>query len=187
MRGDLDLDGDLFAAMDLRTVLSDRQLLARPGPSCSRACSVASAINPQWIAKHYDSENMQLFAIDETYQVYTPGIYLSEDDSLEEGAERKLEYAFSSLGLKPGDTVLDVGCGWGGFVRYCASGESPPPASASRATSSTSRAPSSRRRGSTRRCSTRTSSPTSQARVRRDQPDGLDRGPLQLRRGACAG
>jgi cyclopropane-fatty-acyl-phospholipid synthase len=58
-------------------------------------------LNPGWIAKHYDSENMQLFAADEAYNVYTPGLLLSEHDSLEEGAERKLEYAFESLGVAP--------------------------------------------------------------------------------------
>ena len=77
-------------------------------------------MNPGWIAKHYDSHNMQLYALDEKYQVYTPGIYETEADTLEEGAERKLEYAFNSLVLRAGDSVLDVGCGWGGFLRYCA-------------------------------------------------------------------
>jgi cyclopropane-fatty-acyl-phospholipid synthase len=120
MRGDIDLEGDLFAAADLRSVLSDRQLLTRAWTFVEPALRGRRKLNPQWIAKHYDSENMQLFAIDETYNVYTPGVYLSEADTLEEGAERKLEYAFDALGLGPGDSLLDVGCGWGGFVRYCA-------------------------------------------------------------------
>jgi cyclopropane-fatty-acyl-phospholipid synthase len=120
MEGDIDFDGDLFAAMDLRTVMSDRQLLAKAWTLAQPALMSRKRLNPEWIAKHYDSENMQLFAIDESYQVYTPGIYVSEDDSLEEGAERKLACAFDSLDLKPGDSLLDVGCGWGGFVRYCA-------------------------------------------------------------------
>jgi cyclopropane-fatty-acyl-phospholipid synthase len=120
MRGDLDFEGDLMAAMDIRDVLSDAQPLTRAWTLVQPALFGRKRLNPRWIAQHYDSENMQLFAVDTEWQVYTPGIYTSEDDSLEEGAERKLAYAFDSLGLKPGDTVLDVGFGWGGFLRYCA-------------------------------------------------------------------
>jgi cyclopropane-fatty-acyl-phospholipid synthase len=120
MRGDVDFDGDLLAAMDLREVLSDTQLHIRAWTFVQPLLFGRKRLNPGWIAKHYDSENMQLFAADDAYNVYTPGVYLGEDDSLEEGAERKLEYAFESLGLRAGDSLLDVGCGWGGFVRYCA-------------------------------------------------------------------
>jgi cyclopropane-fatty-acyl-phospholipid synthase len=120
LRGDVDFDGDLLAAMDLRDVLSDTQLHIKAWTFLQPLVFGRRRLNPGWIAKHYDSENMQLFAADEAYHVYTPGVYVSEEDSLEEGAERKLEYAFESLELRAGDSVLDVGCGWGGFVRYCA-------------------------------------------------------------------
>ena len=77
-------------------------------------------LNPQWIAKHYDSGNIQLFAADQDYNTYTPGIYTHDGDTLEAGAERKLEFAFNNLELKTNDRLLEIGCGWGGMMRYCA-------------------------------------------------------------------
>jgi cyclopropane-fatty-acyl-phospholipid synthase len=77
-------------------------------------------LNPKWIAKHYDSNNVQVVGLDKDYAVYTPGVYANDDDTLEEGSAAKLAYAFDSLGLGEGSSVLDVGCGWGGFSRYCA-------------------------------------------------------------------
>jgi cyclopropane-fatty-acyl-phospholipid synthase len=117
--GDIDLHGDLIAAMDLRRAMTDVQPLIRAGTLLAPVLLGRKRMNPSWIAKHYDSDNMQLFALDENYRVYTPGLYEGDDDTLEAGAERKLEHAFEALALKPGDTLLDVGCGWGGFLRYC--------------------------------------------------------------------
>lgn len=120
MAGDIDIAGDLVAAMRLRTALSDVRPLLRAWTVLQPLLLGRRRLNPLWIAKHYDSENMQLYGIDERYNVYTPGLYESDDESLEEGATRKLEYAYEHLGLQPGATLLDVGCGWGGFLRYCA-------------------------------------------------------------------
>jgi cyclopropane-fatty-acyl-phospholipid synthase len=118
--GDLDLNGDLIAAMDFRKALKDIEPLTRAWTFVEPVLKGRKRTNPEWVAKHYDSENMQLFAMDEEYQVYTPGLYLSEADTIEESAERKLAYAFEVLDLREGRSVLDVGAGWGGFARYCA-------------------------------------------------------------------
>ena len=120
LNGDLDLVGDLVAGMDLRNLLSDVNRWIKAWTFIQPALLGRRRLNPGWVAKHYDSENVQVYAIDEDYQVYTPGLYLDDADSLEEGAERKLEFAFRALNLKAGDSVLDIGCGWGGFARYCA-------------------------------------------------------------------
>lgn len=38
--------------------------------------------------------------------------------SLEEAQERKHSFIFNSLNIKPGDRVMDMGCGWGPFISY---------------------------------------------------------------------
>jgi cyclopropane-fatty-acyl-phospholipid synthase len=51
---------------------------------------------------------------------YTCAAYTSENDSLEAAQENKYRLVFEKLGLKEGDRLLDIGCGWGGMVRYAA-------------------------------------------------------------------
>ncbi|HEY0345619.1 MAG TPA: cyclopropane-fatty-acyl-phospholipid synthase family protein [Solirubrobacteraceae bacterium] len=43
-----------------------------------------------------------------------------EHESLEAAQERKLELVCTKLALKPGERVLDVGCGWGSFAIHAA-------------------------------------------------------------------
>ena len=46
--------------------------------------------------------------------------YWKDAETLEEAQERKLELICQKIGLKPGMSVLDIGCGWGGFAGYAA-------------------------------------------------------------------
>jgi cyclopropane-fatty-acyl-phospholipid synthase len=39
-------------------------------------------------------------------------------DTLDAAQENKLDLVFGKLGLKGGDSVLDIGCGWGGSLKY---------------------------------------------------------------------
>jgi cyclopropane-fatty-acyl-phospholipid synthase len=120
IRGDIDFDGDLVEAMQLRELLSDGEILIKLWAWLKPVLVGRRRCNPGWIAKHYDSGNIQLMGVDSTFDSYTPGIYEADDDTLEDGALRKFDHAFRSLRLKRGDSLLDVGCGWGGFVRFCA-------------------------------------------------------------------
>jgi cyclopropane fatty-acyl-phospholipid synthase-like methyltransferase len=53
--------------------------------------------------------------------VYTGAIYLSDDDSMWESQNRKLDYIANAIGVKKGDNAMDIGCGWGRLSNHLAS------------------------------------------------------------------
>jgi cyclopropane-fatty-acyl-phospholipid synthase len=52
--------------------------------------------------------------------VYSCAYFHSEADSLDVAQEAKLDLICRKLRLKPGERLLDIGCGWGGLVMYAA-------------------------------------------------------------------
>lgn len=72
------------------------------------------------IAAHYDLSNdfFQLF-LDRT-MTYSSAIFTSPDLDLESAQLAKYESLCQSLKLQPGDHVLEIGTGWGGFAEYAA-------------------------------------------------------------------
>jgi cyclopropane-fatty-acyl-phospholipid synthase len=121
VNGDLDIEGDVIKAMWLRDALDDRNWWLKTWRRLQPLLVGREKLNPSWIAKHYDSKNIQLFATDDDYHAYTPGIYLTDDDTLEESSHRKYQFAWDSLGLEAGMHLLEIGCGWGGMTKFCAS------------------------------------------------------------------
>jgi cyclopropane-fatty-acyl-phospholipid synthase len=119
--GNIDLEGDLVKAIiNFQNLFNDRHVIIKTWRIVKPLIFGRERCNPQWIAKFYDSNNLPLLGLENDYDTFTQGIYHSEDESMEVAAERKLSYAFDRLKLKPNDKVLDIGCGWGGFVRFAA-------------------------------------------------------------------
>ena len=72
------------------------------------------------IHHHYDVSNTFYEWVLGPSMTYTCACYPDADASLEEAQENKYRLVFDKLRLRPGDRLLDVGCGWGGMVRYAA-------------------------------------------------------------------
>lgn len=69
--------------------------------------------------EHYDLGNDLYQAMLDKRMVYTAG-YWKEAQNLDEAQEAKLDLICRKLNLKPGDRVLDIGCGWGSFMKFAA-------------------------------------------------------------------
>ncbi|MFA5494782.1 MAG: cyclopropane fatty acyl phospholipid synthase [Porticoccaceae bacterium] len=69
--------------------------------------------------RHYDLGNEFYAAMLDPRMTYTCG-YWRDCDNLADAQEAKLDLVCRKLGLKPGMTVLDIGCGWGSFMGYAA-------------------------------------------------------------------
>ena len=69
------------------------------------------------VQSHYDlsDEFYQLF-LDPT-QTYSCAYFERDDMTLEEAQRAKVDLSLGKLGLEPGMTLLDVGCGWGATLR----------------------------------------------------------------------
>ena len=119
VRGDLEIEGDIVRAMWFRSLLADDNLWIKAWRRLQPLLVGRIKLNPAWIAKHYDSKNIQLFALDRDWRAYTPGLYETGEETLEESTLKKYRFALDSMLVKEGDHVLEVGCGWGGFTNFC--------------------------------------------------------------------
>jgi len=72
------------------------------------------------IAAHYDLGNaFYRLWLDDT-MTYSAAIFAEPDESLIDAQVRKYKRLANVLDLKPGQRVLEVGCGWGGFAEIAA-------------------------------------------------------------------
>ena len=72
------------------------------------------------IAYHYDVSNDFYKIWLDRRMVYSCGYFRSPEDSLDQAQEQKLDLICRKLRLRPGQTLLDIGCGWGALVAFAA-------------------------------------------------------------------
>jgi cyclopropane-fatty-acyl-phospholipid synthase len=72
------------------------------------------------IHHHYDVSNAFYRHVLGPSMAYTCAVYPEPDSTLEQAQHEKFDLVARQLDLKPGQRLLDVGCGWGGMVRHAA-------------------------------------------------------------------
>ena len=66
------------------------------------------------IQYHYDKgEDLYDLFLDKKHRQYSCAYFLSENENLEDAQQNKINHIIKKLDLRPGQTVLDIGCGWG--------------------------------------------------------------------------
>ena len=63
---------------------------------------------------HYDiGEELYDLFLDKKHRQYSCAYFFKENESLEDAQQNKINHIIKKLNLKPGQKVLDIGCGWG--------------------------------------------------------------------------
>jgi cyclopropane-fatty-acyl-phospholipid synthase len=69
--------------------------------------------------RHYDIGNDLFRNMLDKRMLYSCA-YWQDAENLDKAQEAKLELICRKLGLRSGDRILDIGCGWGGLAKYAA-------------------------------------------------------------------
>ena len=72
------------------------------------------------IAAHYDLGNDFFALFLSPDLMYSSAMFASPDDDLDTASYRKLDAVCRKLALAPGDRVIEIGTGWGGFALHAA-------------------------------------------------------------------
>ncbi|MGF7236545.1 MAG: SAM-dependent methyltransferase [Frankia sp.] len=70
--------------------------------------------------QHYDLDPEIFGLFLDPMRKYSSGRYLTGTETLEQAQTTKLRFVAERLGLRGGETLLDVGCGWGALILFMA-------------------------------------------------------------------
>jgi cyclopropane-fatty-acyl-phospholipid synthase len=119
LRGDLDIEGSFRDALRFRSALKTRQGIPLLMRFLKPLLQNRSAANRQAIAAHYELDPAFYLAfLDSVWPAYSQGIHHDDDEPLSAAIERKFQFAAESCRIGPDSHVIEIGPGWGAFLRY---------------------------------------------------------------------
>jgi cyclopropane-fatty-acyl-phospholipid synthase len=137
--GDFDVSGDLLAIFPVaeyleqkhfgpgRKLLLASMLLGLPSQLRDEEVRVelrgrthSKTRDRQAVSFHYDVSNEFYKLWLDPAMVYSCGYFKSPEDTLETAQAQKLDHVCRKLRLRPGERLLDIGCGWGGLIIHAA-------------------------------------------------------------------
>lgn len=125
--GQLDITGDIYALLDARNELVTFNITADHlkfffTRFIPEVAIHSKAQDERIVREHYDRGNDFFAAFLGERMVYTCGIFKDgpERETLEESQDNKLDLVCQKLMLAPGNSLVDVGCGWGTLARHAA-------------------------------------------------------------------
>jgi cyclopropane-fatty-acyl-phospholipid synthase len=141
LQGWIDIAGDPIAAMAvgerlfagvprswrarIPLITGVLRLPAPPGRQTQRRARLSGRMHSEErdrraIAFHYDLPHSFYESFLDPRLVYSCAYFAPDDDDLERAQRRKLDLVCRKLRLKPGQRLLDIGCGWGSLLLYAA-------------------------------------------------------------------
>ena len=139
IHNDFDVSGDILAIFPLAEHLAERNwstkeklrlaglLLGLPSRTHDGAEAArlrgrvhSPARDRQAVTFHYDVSNDFYRLWLDHAMVYSCAYFKSPEQGLEAAQEQKLDYICRKLRLRPGERLLDIGCGWGGLILHAA-------------------------------------------------------------------
>jgi cyclopropane-fatty-acyl-phospholipid synthase len=117
VEGKLEVEGRLRAIVEIANQLaahSQRQSSRLGRLFLPRAHSRAQ--DAQAIAYHYNVSNAFYQTFLDTAMVYSCAYFEQGDEDLATAQQKKIDHILTKIALKPGQKLLDIGCGWGALV-----------------------------------------------------------------------
>lgn len=91
-----------------------------PGPALLKGPEHSVGRDRLAVTHHYDVSNRFYSLWLDRRMIYSCAVFAKPEEGLDAAQERKLDYVCRKLRLRPGERLLDVGCGWGGLIEYAA-------------------------------------------------------------------